>query len=78
MVEVVVGGRLEGAGAGCEYPQEASEVGRDDADRATDPGAPLSLGALALACPARRSRGWAVHIRSPYLPPRLLEAAGRR
>ncbi|MFG2907444.1 immunity 49 family protein [Kitasatospora sp. NPDC048286] len=47
------------------------------ADRATYPGAALSLDVLGLACHARRSRGWAVHVRSPYLPSRLLRAAGR-
>lgn len=59
---------------------DALEAHRDHhrvADRATDPGAPLSLHILGLACHARRSRGWAVHVRSPYLPPRLLQAAGR-
>ncbi|MFJ8623625.1 Imm49 family immunity protein [Kitasatospora sp. NPDC093550] len=59
---------------------DALEAHRDHhsvADRATDTDAPLNLGILALACHARRSRGWAVHVRSPYLPPRLLAAAGR-
>ncbi|MER7581882.1 immunity 49 family protein [Kitasatospora sp. NPDC097691] len=58
---------------------DALEAHRDHhsvADRATDPGAALNLGILALACHARRSRGWSVHVRSPYLPPRLLAAAG--
>ncbi|MER7773296.1 Imm49 family immunity protein [Kitasatospora sp. NPDC096140] len=58
---------------------DALEAHRDHhsvADRATDFGAALSLDVLALACHARRSRGWAVHVRSPYLPPRLLAAAG--
>ncbi|MFF7993730.1 immunity 49 family protein [Kitasatospora xanthocidica] len=54
---------------------DALEAHRDHhsvADRATDTGAPLSLDVLALACHARRSRGWAVHVESPYLPARLL------
>ncbi|MEU9046966.1 MULTISPECIES: immunity 49 family protein [unclassified Kitasatospora] len=58
---------------------DALEAHRDHycvADRATDTDAALSLDILALACHARRSRGWTVHVRSPYLPPRLLEAAG--
>ncbi|GAB7188554.1 Imm49 family immunity protein [Kitasatospora sp. Ki12] len=57
---------------------DALEAHRDHhsvADRATDTEAPLNLGILALACHARRTRGWTVHVRSPYLPPRLLEAA---
>ncbi|MFD4907548.1 immunity 49 family protein [Kitasatospora purpeofusca] len=59
---------------------DALEAHRDHhsvADRDTDPGAPLSLDVLALACHARRTRGWVTRVRSPYLPPRLLEAAGR-
>ncbi|MER6300800.1 Imm49 family immunity protein [Kitasatospora sp. NPDC001539] len=59
---------------------DALEAHRDHhsvADRAAEPGAALNLGILALACHARRSRGWAVRVRSPYLPARLLEAAGR-
>ncbi|MFD8781732.1 immunity 49 family protein [Kitasatospora sp. NPDC059599] len=59
---------------------DALEAHRDHhcvADRATDTTAALSLDILALACHARRTRGWAVHVRSPYLPPRLLAAAGR-
>ncbi|MEV0535856.1 immunity 49 family protein [Kitasatospora sp. NPDC050463] len=59
---------------------DALEAHRDHhgvADRGTDTGAPLSLDVLALACHARRTRGWAVRVRSPYLPPRLLDAAGR-
>ncbi|MFD0274072.1 immunity 49 family protein [Kitasatospora sp. NPDC127111] len=58
---------------------DALEAHRDHhgvADRATDTGAPLSLPVLALTCHARRSRGWSIHVRSPYLPPRLLAAAG--
>lgn len=53
---------------------DALEAHRDHhavADRATDPGAAISLDILALACHARR-RGWAVHVESPYLPARLL------
>ncbi|MFE6503497.1 immunity 49 family protein [Kitasatospora sp. NPDC057738] len=42
------------------------------ADRATELTAPLSLDVLALACHARRHRGWAVRIESPCLPARLL------
>ncbi|MFD7414007.1 Imm49 family immunity protein [Kitasatospora purpeofusca] len=59
---------------------DALEAHRDHhsvADRGTEPGAPLSLDVLALACHARRTRGWVTRVRSPYLPPRLLEAAGR-
>ncbi|MFI2608212.1 immunity 49 family protein [Kitasatospora sp. NPDC018619] len=59
---------------------DALEAHRDHysfADRDTEPGAALSLHVLGLACHARRSRGWAVRIRSPYLPPSLLRAAGR-
>ncbi|MFF7585923.1 Imm49 family immunity protein [Kitasatospora purpeofusca] len=59
---------------------DALEAHRDHhsvADRDTDTGAPLSLDVLALACHARRTRGWVTRVRSPYLPPRLLEAAGR-
>ncbi|MFG2391248.1 immunity 49 family protein [Streptomyces lavendulae] len=44
------------------------------ADRAGDSAAVPDLGVLALACHARR-RGWRVPVASPYLPPRLLEAA---
>jgi hypothetical protein len=45
------------------------------ADRATDaPEAALSLDVLALACHARR-RGWNIHVTSPYLPSRILQAA---
>ncbi|WP_234438128.1 Imm49 family immunity protein [Streptomyces sp. 303MFCol5.2] len=44
------------------------------ADRADDPDARFDLDALALACHARR-RGWNVRVESPYLPPRLLQAA---
>ncbi|MEU9080105.1 immunity 49 family protein [Kitasatospora sp. NPDC048538] len=58
---------------------DALEAHRDHhsvADRATEAGAALSLGVLALACHARRSRGWSIRVRSPYLPPRLLTAAG--
>ncbi|MET8544485.1 immunity 49 family protein [Kitasatospora sp. NPDC004799] len=58
---------------------DALEAHRDHhsvADRGTEPDAALSLDILGLACHARRSRGWAVHVRSPYLPPRLLQAAG--
>ncbi|SDS58291.1 Immunity protein 49 [Streptomyces sp. TLI_053] len=59
---------------------DALEAHRDHhsvADRGTEPGAPLSLDVLALACHARRTRGWVTRVRSPYLPPRLLQAAGR-
>ncbi|MFB8200376.1 immunity 49 family protein [Kitasatospora purpeofusca] len=59
---------------------DALEAHRDHhsvADRDTDTAAPLSLDVLALACHARRTRGWVTRVRSPYLPPRLLEAAGR-
>ncbi|MFD8705515.1 immunity 49 family protein [Kitasatospora sp. NPDC059648] len=59
---------------------DALEAHRDHhsvADRATDTGAALSLDILGLACHARRTRGWAVHVRSAYLPSRLLQAAGR-
>ncbi|MFD8026440.1 Imm49 family immunity protein [Streptomyces lavendulae] len=58
---------------------DALEAHRDHhavADRAGDSDAVLDLGALALACHARR-RGWRIPVASPYLPPRLLEAAGR-
>ncbi|MFC5667215.1 immunity 49 family protein [Kitasatospora misakiensis] len=57
---------------------DALEAHRDHhsiADRADGPEAALSLDVLALACHARRSRGWSIHVRSPYLPPRLLAAA---
>ncbi|GHE66223.1 hypothetical protein GCM10018785_38760 [Streptomyces longispororuber] len=56
---------------------DALETHRDHyrvADRADDPDAAISLDILALNCHARR-RGWAVRVSSPYLPPRLLEAA---
>lgn len=56
---------------------DALEAHRDHhavADRAGDSDAVLDLGVLALACHARR-RGWRVPVASPYLPPRLLEAA---
>ncbi|MEU2395341.1 immunity 49 family protein [Streptomyces sp. NPDC007369] len=56
---------------------DALEAHRDHyavADRADDCDAALDLGALALACHARR-RGWNVRVASPYLPPRLLQAA---
>ncbi|MEV6978056.1 Imm49 family immunity protein [Kitasatospora sp. NPDC093806] len=58
---------------------DALEAHRDHhsvGDRADEPGAALSLDVLALVCHARRSRGWSVRVRSPYLPPRLLAAAG--
>lgn len=44
------------------------------ADRSSGPDAALNLDVLALACHARR-RGWSVKVTSPYLPPRLLQAA---
>ncbi|WP_327367528.1 immunity 49 family protein [Streptomyces sp. NBC_01217] len=44
------------------------------ADRADDPDAAISLDILALTCHARR-RGWNIRVMSPYLPPRLLQAA---
>lgn len=56
---------------------DALEVHRDHyrvADRADDPGAAVNLCILALACHARR-RGWNIHVSSPYLPARLLQAA---
>ncbi|MFK0255780.1 immunity 49 family protein [Streptomyces sp. NPDC090445] len=56
---------------------DALEAHRDHcavADRAEDCDAALDLGALALACHARR-RGWDIRVASPYLPPRLLQAA---
>ncbi|WP_371681257.1 immunity 49 family protein [Streptomyces sp. NBC_01276] len=57
---------------------DALEAHRDHhavADRAGKTGAVLDLGVLALACHARR-RGRRVPVASPYLPPRLLTAAG--
>ncbi|MGW4689558.1 Imm49 family immunity protein [Streptomyces sp. NPDC004244] len=56
---------------------DALEAHRDHysvADRAEDCDAALDLGALALACHARR-RGWNVRVASPYLPARLLREA---
>lgn len=56
---------------------DALEAHRDHygvSDRAERPGAAVSLDVLALACHARR-RGWNIKVSSPYLPPRLLEAA---
>ncbi|MQS12833.1 hypothetical protein F7Q99_11145 [Streptomyces kaniharaensis] len=44
------------------------------ADRADESDAALDLGILALTCHARR-RGWTIRVESPYLPPRLLQAA---
>ncbi|MGX2993231.1 immunity 49 family protein [Streptomyces sp. JNUCC 64] len=38
------------------------------ADRPRDPDAALDLDVLALACHARRHRGWAIRVDSPYLP----------
>ncbi|MFC5721993.1 Imm49 family immunity protein [Streptomyces gamaensis] len=57
---------------------DALEAHRDHhqvADRATEPAAAINLDILALACHARR-RGWNIRVASPYLPPRLLRAAG--
>ncbi|MFD7628506.1 immunity 49 family protein [Streptomyces sp. NPDC059851] len=56
---------------------DALEAHRDHylvADRAEDCDAALDPGVLALACHARR-RGWNIRVASPYLPPRLLQAA---
>ncbi|MFF6999040.1 Imm49 family immunity protein [Streptomyces sp. NPDC008313] len=56
---------------------DALEAHRDHyrvADRADDPDAAVDLHVLALACHARR-RGWEIRVESPYLPPRLLQAA---
>ncbi|WP_405680549.1 immunity 49 family protein [Streptomyces sp. NBC_00868] len=57
---------------------DALEAHRDHhqvADRADSPDATIDLNVLALACHARR-RGWDIRVESPYLPQRLLEAAG--
>ncbi len=57
---------------------DALEARRDHyavADRADDSDADVSLALLGLACRARR-RGWDVRVDSPYLPARLLRAAG--
>ncbi|WP_244951796.1 immunity 49 family protein [Streptomyces spinoverrucosus] len=59
---------------------DALEAHRDHfavADRGDDADAAIDLGILALACHARR-RGWRIRISSPYLPPRLLQAAEPR
>ncbi|WP_307835470.1 immunity 49 family protein [Streptomyces adelaidensis] len=56
---------------------DALEAHRDHhriADRADTSDAALDLDVLALTCHAHR-RGWKTHITSPYLPPRLLQAA---
>ncbi|MGH4029280.1 Imm49 family immunity protein [Actinomycetota bacterium Odt1-20B] len=56
---------------------DALEAHRDHyrlADRAEDSDAAVNLHILALTCHARR-RGWNIHISSPYLPARLLQAA---
>ncbi|WP_218825226.1 immunity 49 family protein [Streptosporangium subroseum] len=59
---------------------DALEAHRDHyavADRADDPDAAINLDILALTCHARR-RGWNIRVVSPYLPPRLLQAAEPR
>ncbi|RNG27766.1 hypothetical protein EEJ42_13030 [Streptomyces botrytidirepellens] len=56
---------------------DALEAHRDHyqvADRADDSDAKINLDILALTCHARR-RGWTIRVASPYLPPRLLQAA---
>ncbi|MFD0267756.1 immunity 49 family protein [Streptomyces sp. NPDC127106] len=56
---------------------DALEAHRDYyqiADRADDPDASVNLDILGLACHARR-RGWAIRVKSPYLPQDLLRAA---
>ncbi|MGW2746865.1 Imm49 family immunity protein [Streptomyces sp. NPDC001450] len=56
---------------------DALEAHRDHhqiADRATNPDAAINLDILALTCHARR-RGWTIRVTSPYLPPRILQAA---
>ncbi|WP_432705890.1 immunity 49 family protein [Actinoallomurus iriomotensis] len=56
---------------------DALEAHRDHyrvADRADESDAAINLDILALTCHARR-RGWNIRVTSPYLPPRLLQAA---